>query len=319
MAARTKAITVAHSTACATTVQHGSTLICWIKTVLHRVAPWWALVFVLGAAAAAGQQHQRPARIISLIPAITEMLYALGAGPQVVGVSSFDRYPPEVSKVERVGALLDPNLERILALRPDLVAVYGSQTDLREQLARANIGVFVYTHGGLASVSETIRRLGAAVGRSAEASALARRLEQRVDEIRRTVAGRPRPKTVVVFGREAGALRGIYASGGTGFIHEMVDAAGAENVFADVQREAAQVTTELILPRRPDVVLELRASLTRSEAAKETRVWSALSALPAVKTGRVYVLIDERTVVPGPRVAEGVELLARTLHPDVFR
>ena len=264
-------------------------------------------------------QRHPSMRIVSLIPAITEMLYALGAGPQVVGVSSFDRYPPEVARVERVGALLDPNLERILALRPDLVAVYGSQTDLREQLARANIGVFVYSHAGLAGVTGTLRRLGAEIGKAADAARLAQQIDQRIDDTRRRVAGRPRPKTVIVFGRDAGALRGIYASGGTGFIHEMVDAAGAENVFADIQREAAQVTTELILSRRPDVVLELRASLTRGQAAKERLVWNALSALPAVKTGRVYVLIDERTVVPGPRVAEGVELIARTLHPELFK
>ena len=82
---------------------------------------------------------QRPQRIVSLIPAVTEILFAIGAGPQVVGVGSFDTFPPEVSKLPRVGALLDPDTERILSLRPTLVVTYGSQTELQTQLARAGI------------------------------------------------------------------------------------------------------------------------------------------------------------------------------------
>ena len=93
----------------------------------------------------AGEVSQpAPTRIISLVPAVSEMLFAVGAGPQVVAVSSFDDYPPEVLKLPRVGALLDPDLERILSLRPDLVIVYESQVDLRRQLGRASIPMFVY-------------------------------------------------------------------------------------------------------------------------------------------------------------------------------
>ena len=98
-----------------------------------------------------------PIRIVSLVPAVTEMLFAIGAGPGVVAVSSYDTYPPEVTKLPNVGALLDPNVERILSLQPALVIVYGSQTDLKAQLARAGIGVFEYRHGGLAQVTATLR------------------------------------------------------------------------------------------------------------------------------------------------------------------
>ncbi len=115
-----------------------------------------------------------PTRIISLVPAVSEMLFAIGAGPQVVAVSSFDDYPPEVLKLPRVGALLDPDLERILSLRPDLVIVYESQVDLRRQLERASIPTFVYKHAALADVTATIRQLGARVGRDEGAAAASR-------------------------------------------------------------------------------------------------------------------------------------------------
>ena len=115
-----------------------------------------------------------PARIVSLVPATTEMLFAVGAGDRVVGVGSFDRFPPEVERIQRVGALLDPDVERILALRPDLVVVYRSQTDLLAQLARAQIPPFVYAHAGLADVTATLRELGARVGAGDRAALLPR-------------------------------------------------------------------------------------------------------------------------------------------------
>ena len=279
-----------------------------------------AFLATLGASIPVVANAQRPSRIISLIPAVTEMLFAIGAGPQVIAVSSFDEYPPEVKKLERVGALLDPNLERILALKPDLVVVYGSQEDLITQLTRAGIPMFDYRHAGLAGVTVTIQSLGDRVGRSSEAAALVRQIDERMADIRRRVAGRPRPRTLLVFGREQGSLRGIFSSGGRGFLHDMLEAAGGQNVLADAARESVQATSELILARQPEVILEVRAGpIDPGVASKETAVWNALPSLPAVRTHRVYIIVDPRIVVPGPRVAEGTEVLARALHPDAFK
>ena len=110
-------------------------------------------ILAIGIGAAAAQPSRTPARIVSLIPAVTEMLFAIGAGPQVVAVSSFDRYPPEVARLQKVGALIDPDVERILSLRPDLVAIYGSQGDLRVQLERAQIPIYVYSHAALPEIT----------------------------------------------------------------------------------------------------------------------------------------------------------------------
>jgi iron complex transport system substrate-binding protein len=286
-----------------------------MKRLLSVLVPIAALATLAGA-----QSPSRPQRIISLIPAVTEMLFAIGAGPQVVAVGTFDAYPPEVKDLQRVGALLDPDLERILSLRPDLVAVYGSQQDLMTQLARANIPVYSYRHAGLADVNRTIRDLGDRVGHAAEADALARKIDAQMAAIRRQVSGRPRPRTLVVFGREIGALRGIYTNGGIGFVHDMLEAAGGEDVFADVKRESVQATTELILVRKPDVILEIRATPGEAGAIEsEIQVWRALASVPAVRNGRVQFIVDPRTVVPGPRVAEGTELLARAIHPEAFK
>ncbi|MEO8520633.1 MAG: ABC transporter substrate-binding protein [Acidobacteriota bacterium] len=265
------------------------------------------------------QTPRAPARIICLVPAVTETLFAVGAGPQVAAVSSFDNYPPEVEKLQRVGALLDPDVERILSLRPDLVVVYGSQTDLRAQLDRAHIQTFIYSHGGLAEVTATIRAIGDRVGHGPEATRLAGDIHRRIAAVRKRVAGLPRVRTLVVFEREPRSLRGIYASGGIGFVHDMIEAAGGVNVFADVKREAVQATTELILARQPEAIIELRsAAATDDERRLEIATWDRLGALPAVRSHRVHLFADQKMSIAGPRVAEVVEILGRTLHPGAF-
>jgi iron complex transport system substrate-binding protein len=252
---------------------------------------------------------------VSLVPAVTEMLFAIGAGDRVVGVSNFDKFPPDVEKIAKVGALLDPNLDRILSLKPDLVVLYYSQTELQTQLSRAKVGAYSYKHAGLADVTETIRSVGARIGRGEAAQKLAGDIEAKIAALRTRYATGARPRTLVVFGRERFALRGIYASGGRGFIHDMLTVAGGDNVFADVQREAVQATTELILARRPDVIIELRADPMTAEAErKEVTTWNQLASLPAVRAKRVHIITDPRTVIPGPRVVEGVEVIAERLH-----
>ena len=179
--------------------------------------------------------------------------------------------------------------------------------------------MFVYKHAGLADVTSTIRQLGARIGHEAEADATVKKIEANLESIRKRVAGRPRPRTLLVFGRDAAALRGIYASGGIGFLQDMLDIAGGENAFADVQRQSVQATTELILARRPEVIVELRTgALTADERSREIAVWQSLPSVPAVRAKRIAIITDQRTVVPGPRVAEGTELIARAIHPEAF-
>ena len=262
-------------------------------------------------------QARVPQRIISLVPALTEMLFAMGAGPQVVGVSSYDAFPPEAATRPKVGALLDPDVERIFSLTPDLVITYGSQSDLRRQLERAAIPMFDYRHAGLADVLTTLRALGRATGHDAEAGRLAADIERRLDAVRVRTAAAPPPRTLLVFGREPGSLRNMYVSGGKGFLHDMLSVAGGVNVFADVARESVQATTELILARAPDVIIEVREGPPLSDADVRTRMadWDRLAAVPAVKARRVHILSGTGLVVPGPRVASAVERLAGVLHP----
>jgi iron complex transport system substrate-binding protein len=292
------------------------------KALIRLIAA--AVLLVLPAPAGSHSTQTTPAakRIISLVPAVTEMLYSIGAGERVVAVSSYDTFPPDVKRLPSVGALVDPNVERILSLKPDLVVAYGSQVDLKAQLARAGIGVFDYRHAGLADVTDTIRSLGERTGDAARARQVADGIEQGLRAIRTRVQGRPRPRTLLVFGRERLALRGLYSSGGVGFLNDMLDVAGGTNVFANVRLQSVQAGTEQILTQRPEVILEIRATnsaFPSGDRDAELNVWKALAAVPAVRTNRVHFLFDDRIVIPGPRVVEGTAAIARALHPDAFR
>jgi len=256
-----------------------------------------------------------PSRIVSLVPAATEMLFEIGAGPRVVAVSSYDHEPPQVDRLPRVGALLDPDLERILGLRPDLVVVYGTQHDLQQQLTRAAIPVFAYKHGGLADVTSTIRALGARTGTVTRADDVAAAIEHDLADIRARVGGRPRPRTLLVFGREPGTLRNLYASGGVGFLHDMLEVAGAVNVFQSEKRESVQASSETLLAVAPEAIIELHVD---ADGAVDLNAWQALPALPAVRTNRIVVLTGTDLVTAGPRVAKATERIARALHPEAF-
>ena len=258
-----------------------------------------------------------PQRIVSIIPSVTEMLFAMGAGARVVGVGNFDRFPPEALTRPKVGGLIDPDTEKILSLKPDLIVVYGTQTDLRNQMDRAHVPMFLYEHAGLPDITTTIRALGQRVGSGTAANALADRIEASIADTRRRVAGKPRPRTLLVFGRDAETLRGVYASGGIGFLHDMLEAAGGTNVFADVKRQSVQGTTELILARAPDVIVEVGVD-TASAQARNLRAWDTLGSVPAVRSHRIYVLRGDDLMNPGPRVAQAIRRIAEVLHPEAF-
>ena len=131
-------------------------------------------------------------------------------------------------------------------------------------------------------------------------------------------SGLPHPATLLVFGREPGTLRNVYASGGSGFLHDMLEIAGGRNVFTSMKQQSVQAGTELLLTSKPDVIIELRGSRLQNNA-NELHVWNTLASLPAVRTHRVFLFTGDEFVVPGPRVVDVTLKLAQAIHPDVFK
>jgi iron complex transport system substrate-binding protein len=176
--------------------------------------------------------------------------------------------------------------------------------------------MFQYEHAGLQDITSTIRALGGRIGRDDQARTLADQIERDLADIRRSVAGKRRPATVLIFGREPGSLRGIYASGGVGFMHDMLETAGGTDIFADIKRQSLQATTEILLTRAPEIIIEVYSGdpWPAERITREQGVWHGLPSLPAVRAKRVHMLVDDRLSIPGPRVAQAVKRLADILH-----
>jgi iron complex transport system substrate-binding protein len=262
-----------------------------------------------------------PQRIVSLVPAVTEMIFAIGDGSRVAAVSNYDHFPAEVTKLPQVGGLLDPSVERILAITPDLVIVYATQKELIQRLDRAGIPYFNYQHKALPDILTTIRAIGERIGSADRANRVASEMQRSLDEIRAKTASVAHPATLLVFERDPASLRNVYASGGYGFLHDMLEIAGGRNVFTHVKQQAVQASTEMLIASRPDVIVELLYgnSLKNADIAQELRAWDALASVPAVRTHRISALTGDEFVVPGPRVVDATRKLARTLHPDLFK
>lgn len=280
----------------------------------------FAIATVLGLAflsSAPTQTGTAPRRVVSLVPATTEMLFAMGAADRLVAVGSYDRFPPEVARLPRVGGLLDPDTERLLTLRPDLVVLYGTQVELKQRLDRLGVPYYSYELGTVADIAATIRSLGSRLDLRGQADTLAETIERSLAAVRRSVASKRRPKTMLVFGRDPGSLRNISASGGYGFLADLLDIAGAENALHDIKQPLVQASTEMILARRPDVIVELQygGGAKSGDPSHDLSPWTVLASVPAVRNKRIYLLVGDEFVVPGPRVVIAAQRLARTLHP----
>jgi iron complex transport system substrate-binding protein len=291
-----------------------------VPSRVKAVASFALVVLAVAASGVVPHAADPPRRIISLVPATTEMLFVMGAGDRLAGVGNYDRFPPEVARLPKVGGLLDPDVERLLSLKPDLVIVYETQTDLKRQLERAAIPMFNYVHRGLPDITQTMRALGERIGMKTAADRAAAGIERQLAAIRTRVAGRPKPKTLLVFGRDPGTLRHIDASGGYGFLHDVLELAGGSDVLGDLKKQSVEMSTETILARGPDVILELHYgdSLKPEQFDAERRVWDALPSVPAVKNNRVFLLGGDEFVVPGPRIVTAANRFAHTLHPEVW-
>jgi iron complex transport system substrate-binding protein len=271
------------------------------------------------ASAGAGAAREfRYNRVICMSPAVTEIVFALGAGPRVVGVSEYTMYPPDAVAKPTCGGFINPNHERILSLEPDLIVTQGEAADLTSFARDNGIEMLVLSLTDLDSIYRQTRKVGAALQLDAEAGLVCAEMQYSIAKVRARVSHHPPVPAVMVTGHEPGSLNGISVVGPGTFLSDVLDAAGGRNVFADLHTSYAVVSKEALLERAPEVVIELHGEGSDQRARQEEarRLWQGLAPLPAVRDGRVHVLEATYAMIPGPRVAMLAEGLAAILHPE---
>lgn len=239
-------------------------------------------------------------RVIVLTPSLTETLFALGLGDRVVGVGDYATWPPEALTRPKLGGLFNPNLERIVTLKPDLAVLMPSEKDLGARLRPLGADVLIVRAESLADVERSFGVIARQCGVPAAGERLAKKLHEGLAP--RPLPG-PKLKVMLSIGRRAGDLgEMLVASKGT-FFDELLTRLGAENAFPDGPTLYPEVSLEEVVARKPDVILELRADpIAADKAAELVRDWQPLGQIPAVQNGRIEILAGGHVVVPGPRL-----------------
>ena len=252
-------------------------------------------------------------RVISLAPNLTEIVFAVGAGDRLVGRTSYCDFPPEAKAVAEVGDTLQPSLERVIALQPQVVLIStASQLEVfTQQLQNQNIAVFVTDPRDLDGVFRTIDQIGRIVGHTQQAELLTQKLRDRTRAVEEAVKGK---QPVRVFYQLSGEP--LYTAGRDAFVTDLMRRAGASSVTADVPGAWPKYSNESALAAKPEAIILPTGG---SMGAANSAVTEALRQSPAALAGRVYKINDDHLVRPGPRALDGLEAMARALHPEAFK
>jgi iron complex transport system substrate-binding protein len=261
----------------------------------------------------------RSLRVVSLAPSITETVYALGRGDWLVGVTDVCDYPPPARQLPRVGGIAAPNLERIVRLRPDLVfaTAEGNARDLLDRLERLGVPTFALQPDGYTRVLDSIRAMGRALTADQAARRIVDDIQRQAAHVQALVAGRPRPGVLYLIWTDP-----LIAAGAGTYLDDLLGLAGGRNIVWERTGSYPRLNWEQVVARAPDVILlaDHREDSERAETGSGVvpREWHAWQVVPAIRAGRVLAVPSNAILRPGPRLGEGLNRLARAIHPQVF-
>lgn len=254
-----------------------------------------------------------PARIVSLVPSVSETMFTIGAQDRLVGVTDFCDQPPAARQKPSIGGMVSPSLEGIVALRPDLVVATtaGNRQETFDQLARLKIPVYLVNPVSVHDVLDLIARLGRLTDRPEAADRVAAELRERIQAVSARVAGRPRPRVLYVLWPDP-----LIVPARGALVSELVALAGGDSVTADGGHGYPRYSMEAALARNPEVILLASHDATRSPLVRSR--WERFTQVPAVGAGRLHTVDGSLMHRYGPRMVEGLEVLARLIHPEAF-
>ncbi|MDO4585793.1 MAG: helical backbone metal receptor [Planctomycetia bacterium] len=268
-----------------------------------------------------------PQRIISTAPSITEILFELNLGNQVVGVSRFCHYPPEVNSIPKVGGLYDPNIEAIVQLKPDLVIILEENVDLEQQLKSFNIKTLAVNHQTIDNILDSFEKIGKTCGPKYENNgiALKKRMQNRFNEIQAKTRNLGQPNVLIAIDRSKGigTISDLFVAGNNPFYNDIIKWAGGQNVAQNLVMPAPILSLEGIYELNPDVIIDLSTDGNVLNENKDQilceyqKDWLSLgTSIPAIRNKQIYPIPYDYATIPGPRIIILIETLAKILHPD---
>lgn len=285
-----------------------------LKPLFRVILGGWLLVALLFVSYVEAEE-----RVVSLAPSLTEIVFAIEAESQLVGVTNYCDFPPEAQKLPRVGGFADLSLERILTLKPTLVIGLREHEELLGKIAALGVNTSLFFHESLPTIFKSIEKLGVQLERPEEGLALLNSMRQRIEEVARR-AGENRRVLLTVGGHiKRGSLDAIYAAGSLTIYDELISLAGGTNVFASKLRYG-KLSAEAILALDPDVIVDLvpaSPGVDRKKLKADVlSAWHSLSRLRAVQADRVFIIDEEFVVNPGPRIIDTLELIQAAIYAE---
>ena len=261
-----------------------------------------------------GADSPPPRRLVSLAPSVTEILFRLGLGDRLVGVTKFCNYPPETAEISQVGGFSNPSAEKIVSLAPDLVIAIPNvgNRDAVNTVQRLGIAVLVLEIRDLDGLFRSIREIGARTGDAGEAEALAGSLQAEISSLAARVVDLPKPSVLIAFSRDP-----FIIAGPGSFPGELIRIAGGVIPIEDSDNQYPRLGLEMILDIAPEVILmtAMDGEPDGNADAELLRSWNDWPTVPAVAAGRVHTVDPDLILRPGPRVVEGIRELIRIFHP----
>lgn len=258
-----------------------------------------------------------PQRLVSMSPNLTEMLFMLGLGDRVVGVTRYCTRPPAARQRPKIGGHLDPNFEAVVALRPELVVLLREQSGLVESFEKLGIPTSTVSDNGLSEIFAAIGRIGAVCGVGDRARRITADMRRRVKQIRRRTAGRPRPRVLLVIDRTlgTGTIEDAYIAGSDEYFEQLIHLAGGRNAYRGPDVAYPVVSAEGLIHMDAEVIIDFSVNVAgEKETADHLADWQTLPELSAVRRGRVYALRGEGILLPGPRTVDLLDKLAARIH-----
>jgi iron complex transport system substrate-binding protein len=246
------------------------------------------------------------------------MLYGVGAFPRVVGVSDYDTYPPEAAKLPTLGQLHNPNLEKLTALRPDLVVVNSAQAPFVEDTLKAlGLRVLTTSNRSVEEVYAAMTAIGHATGNESEAARLVASTRQGLERVAQKMARVPKTRVVLIIDRTPGTLRDLYTATDGGYLAELVNIAGGRLVVRPAKTGYAKLSKEDVLALNPDVILDFIQGPKSRFAGNPLEAWREMPELKAVRDHRVYSVDQDFVPHASQRMVQTAELFARLIHPEI--
>ncbi len=276
-------------------------------------------------ASCGGRQAQRakveprPQRIVSLSPSVTEILYGIGAWPQVIAVSQFCTYPDDVKNKPRVNGWDKTNLEQVMALKPDFViGVDAQEPFLKDKLTGLGVRSLFLKSQTLADIMESMKEIGRGTGHEQEAADLSVKTQAEINAVRKAIGDRPHPRVLCVVDRVPGTIRDLYTATKGSYLDELISIAGGDSIAPLGDHGYGKINKEAVLTLNPEVIIDMVQGSKGNFGEDPIAVWNELAEVRAVRDKRIYSMSDPSVIHPSQFVGHTAQVFAKALHPESF-